>query len=123
MTPSRDKTATNQQGQAGPSSICSQFTEEEYQRVSTLGGLRGGGLPHTLEGCCTLQSLNQKLRNPLDLSHLVSQMGQLETQTIFDEVVGQSQKLTRALRRADRVGEQGRELLVLEQCAERSGHV
>jgi hypothetical protein len=71
-----DKKETDQQDQADPSSIRSQLTEEEYKEFQCWVALGAGGLPHTLEGFRTLQSLNKRRKDPLDVSHLASQIGQ-----------------------------------------------
>lgn len=63
------------QNQADTAYIKSQLTETEYKEFQSWVAIGVGGLPHTLEGYRTLQSLNRKLRNPLDISQLRSQMG------------------------------------------------
>lgn len=53
----------------------SQLTKEEFKEYQRWVALGVGGLPHTLDGFRTLQSLNKKLRNPLDISQLTTKMG------------------------------------------------
>jgi hypothetical protein len=68
--------------EADLSSIRSQLTDAEYGEFQHWLALGEGGLPHTLEGFRTLQTLNRKLRNPLDSSRiagLVGQQGDLAT--------------------------------------------
>ena len=76
MTPSSDKKAIDPSDQTDFSSIRSQLTSEEYQAFQRWVALGVGGLPHTLEGFRTLQSLHRKRRNPLDVSHLAPLVGQ-----------------------------------------------
>lgn len=62
------------QSEADSASIKSQLTETEYKEFQSWVAIGVGGLPHTLEGYRTLQSLNKKLRNPLDISQLTPKM-------------------------------------------------
>ncbi|MDR6808950.1 hypothetical protein J2Y45_006164 [Dyadobacter sp. BE34] len=65
-------------GQSTPTdldTIKAQLTPEEFKEYQSWVALGVGGLPHTVEGFRTLQSLNKKLRNPLDISQLVGKMG------------------------------------------------
>ena len=55
--------------------IRSQLTTEEYKEFQSWVAIGVGGLPHTVEGYRTLQSLNRKLRNPFDVSQLLSKIG------------------------------------------------
>ncbi len=54
--------------------IKAQLTEPEYKEFQSWVAIGVGGLPHTLEGYRTLQTLNKKLRNPLDISELASRI-------------------------------------------------
>ena len=81
MTRSGGKPTTDPQGRADFPFIQPQLTAEEYEEFQRWVGLGVGGLPHTLEGFRTLQGLNEKLRNPLDLSlisALIEQEGDLQ---------------------------------------------
>lgn len=66
---------TNQASQTDLDAIKAQLTPEEFKQYQSWVAIGVGGLPHTLEGFRTLQSLNKKLRNPLDISQLVAKMG------------------------------------------------
>ena len=55
--------------------IETKLTQAEYEEYKRWVAIGVGGLPHTLEGYRRLQILNQKLRNPLDLSQIVPQIG------------------------------------------------
>jgi hypothetical protein len=74
-TSSKGNQANKEQTQATLSSIQSQLSPEEYKEFQNWTALGPGGLPHTLEGYRTLQSLNKKLRDPLDISQISSRMG------------------------------------------------
>ncbi|QHT67349.1 hypothetical protein GXP67_31605 [Rhodocytophaga rosea] len=74
-TNSKGKLANTEQKGVDLSYIQSQLTEEEYKEFQNWVALGVGGLPHTVEGFRTLQNLNKKLRDPLDISHLTSKMG------------------------------------------------
>lgn len=66
---------TTPRDQDESASIQAQLTKEEFSEYQRWVALGVGGLPHTLEGFRTLQSLNKKLRNPLDISQLTAKMG------------------------------------------------
>jgi hypothetical protein len=68
-------TVLKAQNEADTSYIRSQLTPAEYKEFQSWVAIGVGGLPHTLEGYRTLQRLNKKLRNPLDISHLTPKMG------------------------------------------------
>ncbi len=72
-TPSATRVDPGQQ--ADLALIKTQLTEKEFQDYQNWVALGVGGLPHTLEGYRTLQQLNKKLRNPVDLSQLTAKMG------------------------------------------------
>ena len=55
--------------------IQSQLTPDEFKEFQNWVSIGPGGLPHTLEGYRTLQALNKKLRDPLDVSNLISKIG------------------------------------------------
>jgi len=55
--------------------IQSHLTKEEFAEFQSWVAIGPGGLPHTLEGYRSLQGLNKKLRNPLDISQLTPKMG------------------------------------------------
>ncbi|MDO1451339.1 DUF5519 family protein [Rhodocytophaga aerolata] len=74
-TDSKAKQSNTEQTGVDLSYIQSQLTKEEYKEFQNWVALGVGGLPHTLEGFRTLQSLNKKLKDPLDISHLASKMG------------------------------------------------
>lgn len=68
-------TSASQPAQTDLDAIKAQLTPEEFKEYQSWVAIGVGGLPHTLEGFRTLQSLNKKLRNPFDISQLVAKMG------------------------------------------------
>lgn len=67
--------ARTQRSEVELAAIKAQLTPEEFREYQSWVAIGAGGLPHSLEGFRTLQTLNKKLRNPLDLSQLVIKMG------------------------------------------------
>lgn len=55
--------------------IESQLTSEEFKNYQDWVALGVGGLPHTLEGYRTVQAMNKKMGNPLDVSRITSLIG------------------------------------------------
>jgi len=68
-------TTSSQQSEAELAAIREQLTPEEFRQYESWVAIGVGGLPHSLDGFRTLQSLNKKLRNPLDISQLVDRIG------------------------------------------------
>ena len=55
--------------------VKSQLTNEEYKNYQDWVALGVGGLPHTLEGYRTVQALNKRMGNPLDVKRISPLIG------------------------------------------------
>lgn len=55
-----------------------QLTPDEYANYKSWVALGVGGLPHTLEGYRTVQALNKRMGNPLDVKRLAPLLGTKE---------------------------------------------
>jgi hypothetical protein len=75
MTAQTDKNTAPTSTESIDPAIKRQLTPKEYEEFQRWVALGVGGLPHTLDGYRTLQSLNRKLKNPLDTSHLDPLLG------------------------------------------------
>ena len=58
--------------------IESQLTRDEFTNYQAWVALGVGGLPHTLEGYRTVQALNKRMGNPLDVSRIAPLIGTKE---------------------------------------------
>jgi hypothetical protein len=66
--------------------IESQLTSEEFKNYQDWVALGVGGLPHTLEGYRTVQAMNKKMGNPLDVSRITSLIGLKEDKAFLKKL-------------------------------------
>ena len=64
----------------------SQLTPEEYTNYQAWVALGVGGLPHTLEGYRTVQALNKRMGNPLDVNRIVPLIGTTEDKAFLKKL-------------------------------------
>lgn len=63
-----------------------QLTAEEYANYKSWVALGVGGLPHTLEGYRTVQMLNKRMGNPLDIKRLAPLIGTKEDKSYLKKL-------------------------------------